>query len=50
MVFRQGAILLIQAKAQQVFPFGAVHMEEGVQVSVQVECGREEVSDGEKHG
>ena len=29
---------------------GAVHMEEGVQVRVQVECGREEVNDGEKHG
>ena len=28
---------------------GAVHME-GVQVRVQVECGREEVNDGEKHG
>ena len=29
---------------------GAVHMEEGVQVRVQVECGREEVNNGEKHG
>ena len=29
---------------------GAVHMDEGVQVRVQVECGREEVNDGEKHG
>ena len=29
---------------------GAVHMEEGVQVRAQVECGREEVNDGEKHG
>ena len=29
---------------------GAVHMEEGVQIRVQVECGREEVNDGEKHG
>ena len=28
---------------------GAVHME-GVQVRVQVECGREEVNDGEKDG
>ena len=31
-------------------PLGAVHMEGGVQVSVQVACGREEVNDGEKHG
>ena len=29
---------------------GALHMEEGVQVRVQVEVGREEVNDGEKHG
>ena len=29
---------------------GAVHMEGGVQVRVQVECGREEVGDREKHG
>ena len=29
---------------------GVVHMEEGVQVRVQVECGREEVGDREKHG
>ena len=29
---------------------GAVVMEEGVQVRVQVECRREEVNDGEKHG
>ena len=29
---------------------GAVHMAEGVRVRVQVECGREEVNDGEKHG
>ena len=29
---------------------GSVHMEEGVQVRVQVECGSEEVHDGEKHG
>ena len=29
---------------------GAVHMDEGVRVRVQVECGREEVNDGEKHG
>ena len=29
---------------------GAVHMEEGVQVRVQAECGREEANDGEKHG
>ena len=28
---------------------GAVHREEGVQVTVQVECGREEVKDGEKY-
>ena len=28
---------------------GAVHMEEGVQVRVQVEVGREEVGDREKH-
>ena len=29
---------------------GAVQREEGVQVIVQVECGREEVDKGEKHG
>ena len=29
---------------------GAVHMEEGVQVRVQVECGSGEVNEGEKHG
>ena len=29
---------------------GAVHMEGGVQVRVQVEVGREEVGDREKHG
>ena len=27
---------------------GAVHTGEGVQVRVQVECGREEVNDGER--
>ena len=31
-----------------VVSLGAVDMEEGVQVSVQVECGREEVNNGEK--
>ena len=30
--------------------FGVVHMEEGVQVRVQVQVGREEVGDGETHG
>ena len=29
---------------------GVVHMEEGLSVRVQVECGREEVGDREKHG
>ena len=29
---------------------GAVHMKDGAQVRVQVECGREEAEDGEKHG
>ena len=29
---------------------GVVHMEEGVQVRVQVEMGREEVGEGETHG
>ena len=29
---------------------GAVHMEEGVRVRVQADCGGEEVNDGEKHG
>ena len=29
---------------------GAGHMEEGVQVRVQVEVGSEEIDDGEKHG
>ena len=29
---------------------GAVHMEEGVQVRVQVEVGREEQCEGETHG
>ena len=29
---------------------GVVHMEEGVQVRVQVEVGREEHSEGETHG
>ena len=28
---------------------GAVHMEEGVQIRVQVECGGEEQGDSEKH-
>ena len=31
-------------------PLGEVHMEEGVQVRVQVECGREEQGEGETHG
>ena len=33
-----------------VVSLGAVDMEEGEQVRVQVECGREEVNDGDKHG
>ena len=32
-----------------ILSLGAVHMEEGVQVRVQVEGGREEVGDREKH-
>ena len=30
--------------------FGVVHMEEGVQVRVQLEVGREEQGEGETHG
>ena len=48
-VYRQGAILLLGEVAAGL-SLGAVHMEEGVQVRVQVEVGREEVDDGEKHG
>ena len=33
-----------------VVSLGAVDMEEGVQVRVQVECGKEEVNNGEKTG
>ena len=33
-----------------VVSLGAVHMEEGVQVRGQVECGRLEIIDGEEHG
>ena len=33
-----------------VVSLGAVDMEEGLQVRVQVECGREEVNNGEKAG
>ena len=38
------------AESMQQVSLGAVHMEEGVQVRVQVECGREEVNNREKHG
>ena len=33
-----------------VLTLGVVDVEDGVQVRVKVECGREEVNDGEKHG
>ena len=48
--FSPGGNTLLWAKTRQVFLLGVVHMEEGVQVRVQVECGREEVGDREKHG
>ena len=47
MVYRQGAILLI-GRSPAVVSLGAVDMEVGVQVRVQVECGREEVNNREK--
>ena len=37
-------------EAQGVIALGVVHMEEGVQVRVQVEVGREEQSEGDTHG
>ena len=37
-------------EGEEVVSIGAVHMGDKVHVRVQVECGRDEVNDGEKYG
>ena len=48
MVFRHGAILLIVRRRGGFIPRRCRHIGDGVQSRVQIECGREEVNNGEK--